>query len=298
MKHLPLLLIILLTLVACTPDGEIKIAEGSFESPEVIVSAEGNGRILSLDAKEGTTVKKGQVLGNIDDRQLVLKRQQLLATRERIESQKPDISIQVAALEAQLEVATFEKSRISRLVAAKAASEKQLDDSNAQVNTLALQLAALKSSLAQNVEALVHESASISYQIDQLDDQIAKCTITSPLDGTILTSYAETGELAMVGKALCTVADLDTVYLRAYITAADLTTLKLNDTVKVMVDYGEGGKRYYAGTLSWISEKAEFTPKTVQTRDERAALVYAIKVSVINDGYLKLGMYGAIVEGK
>ena len=298
MKKITILLVILATLVTCTPDGEIIIAEGSLESTEVMVSAEGNGRILSFDAEEGSKVTKDQILGKIDDRQLVLKRGQLQSMLEKIESQKPDIDIQVAALEAQLEVASFEKSRISRLVAANAATEKQLDDINAQVNTLALQLAALKSNLEQSVKALAHESASLSYQIAQLDDQIAKCSISSPLDGTILTSYAETGELAMVGKALFAVADLDKVYLRAYITAADLTTLKLNDTVKVMVDYGEGGKRYYKGMLSWVSEKAEFTPKTVQTRDERATLVYAVKVSLVNDGYLKLGMYGALVEGK
>jgi HlyD family secretion protein len=298
MKRIASLLIILLTLVSCTQNEEIKIAEGSFESTEVIVSAEGNGRILSFDAEEGTKVTKNQVLGNIDDQQLVLKRQQLIATREKIESQRPDIGIQVAAMEEQLSVARFEKTRIANLVSAKAASEKQLDDINAQVNTLALQLSALKSTLEQSIEGIAKESSSLSFQIAQLDDQIAKCSIISPMEGTLLISYAQEGELAMVGKALCKVADLDRVYLRAYITAADLTTLKLNDTVKVMVDYGEGGKRYYEGTLSWISEKAEFTPKTVQTRDERAALVYAIKVSVINDGYLKLGMYGAIVEGK
>jgi len=298
MKHITTILIILLTLVSCTPNGELKIAEGSFESSEVIVSAEGNGRILSFNAEEGTEVTKGQVLGKIDDQQLVLKRQQLLASREKIESQRPDVGIQVAAMEAQLSVAKSEKSRMTKLVAANAASEKQLDDINAQANTLALQLAALRSTLEQSIEGISSESTSLAFQIAQLDDQIAKCSITSPIDGTLMTSYAEAGELAMVGKALFKVADLDRVYLRAYISAAELTKLKLNDTLKVMVDYGEGGKRYYEGPISWISEKAEFTPKTVQTRDERAALVYAIKVSLINDGYLKLGMYGAIVEGK
>jgi HlyD family secretion protein len=298
MKQIATILILLLTLVSCTPNDEINIAEGSFESTEVLVSAEGNGRILSFDAEEGTKVTKNQVLGSIDDQQLVLKREQLLSNREKIESQRPDIGIQIAAMEEQLSVAKFEQTRIAKLVSAKAASEKQFDDVNAQVNTLSLQLAALTSTLQQSDAGLELESASLSFQIAQLDDQIAKCIITSPIEGTLLASYAQEGELAMVGKALFKVADLNKVYLRAYITAADLTLLKLNDTVKVMADYGEGGKRYYDGTISWISEKAEFTPKTVQTRDERAALVYAIKVSLINDGYLKLGMYGAIVEGK
>jgi HlyD family secretion protein len=298
MKQIATILILLLTLVSCTPNEEIKIAEGSFESKEVIVSSEGNGRILSFLVEEGSQVSKNQVLGNIDDQQLVLRREQLIASRKKIESQRPDIGIQVAALEEQLSVARFEQVRIAKLVSAKAASEKQLDDINAQVTSLQLQLNALKLTLEQSVAGLELESTSLSFQIAQLDDQIAKCVITSPLDGTLLTSYAQEGELAMAGKALCKIADLSKVYLRAYITAADLTTLKLNDTVKVMVDYGEDGKRYYDGTVSWISEKAEFTPKTVQTRDERAALVYAIKVSLVNDGYLKLGMYGALVEGK
>ncbi|AEV30652.1 multidrug resistance efflux pump [Sphaerochaeta pleomorpha str. Grapes] len=298
MKKITIILFILATVVSCTPNGEIKIAEGSFESTEVIVSAEGNGRILSFNAEEGANVIKGQILGKIDDRQLVLKRGQLLSMREKVETQRPDIGIQVAAMEEQLAVAKAENTRIANLVAAKAVSEKQLDDSKAQVTILELQLDALKSTLKQNVEGLAKESESLSFQIAQLDDQISKCVITSPIDGTLMTSYAQEGELASVGKSLFAVADLDCVYLRAYITAAELTTCKLNDTVKVRVNYGEGGKRYYEGKLSWISEKAEFTPKTVQTKDERATLVYAVKVSLVNDGYLKLGMYGAIVEGK
>ncbi len=297
-KKLILTAIIVLTFLSCSQSEDITIAEGSIESAEVIVSAEGTGRILSFDAVEGTEVAQGQVIGTIDDLQLVLQREQLVAARKRVESQIPDISVQTAPLEAQLVSARADQTRITRLLAADAASQKQKDDIDSRVNTLTSQLAALRQTLEQSTESLELESESLSYQISQLDDRIAKCTITSPIAGTLLTSYAEAGELAAPGKALFKVADLENVFLRAYISASQLTTITLGDSVKVMVDYGVDGQRYYDGRVSWISEKAEFTPKTVQTRDERAALVYAVKVSLLNDGYLKLGMYGSIVEAQ
>ncbi|MGE4585136.1 MAG: HlyD family secretion protein [Sphaerochaeta sp.] len=298
MKQLAIVLMMALTLVSCTNNEETTIAEGSLEANQVIVSAEGNGRIVSFEAVEGSLVAKGQVLGEIDHQQLLLQRKQLLASQKRVESQKPDVQVQLAPLQDQLATAKTEQERITRLFKADAASQKQLDDINAQVRTMSSQLAAQRLSLEQSVQSIESELASLSFQIAQLDDQIAKCTITSPIDGVLLTSYALAGEFTSIGRALFTVADLEHVYLRAYISADQLTTFKLGDTVTVAVDYGASEKKFYTGTLSWISEKAEFTPKTVQTRDERATLVYAIKVSLVNDGYLKLGMYGAIVEGK
>jgi HlyD family secretion protein len=298
MKQLAIVLMMALTLVSCTNNEETTIAEGSLEANQVFVSAEGNGRIVSFEAVEGSLVAKGQVLGEIDHQQLLLQRKQLLASQKRVESQKPDVQVQLAPLQDQLATAKTEQERITRLFKADAASQKQLDDINAQVRTMSSQLAAQRLSLEQSVQSIESELASLSFQIAQLDDQIAKCTITSPIDGVLLTSYALAGEFTSIGRALFTVADLEHVYLRAYISADQLTTFKLGDTVTVAVDYGASEKKFYTGTLSWISEKAEFTPKTVQTRDERATLVYAIKVSLVNDGYLKLGMYGAIVEGK
>jgi len=298
MKRLAIMLMITLTLVSCTNGENTTIAEGSLEANQVIVSAEGSGRIVSFTAIEGNRVAKGQVLGEIDHQQLLLQRQQLLASQKRVESQKPNVLVQLAPLEEQLATAKNEQERITRLFSAKAASQKQLDDINFQVRTVSSQLAAQRLSLEQSVQGIDSELASLSFQIAQLDDQIAKCTITSPIDGVLLTSYVLPGEFTSIGRALFTVADLDHVYLRAYIRAEQLTTFKLGHTLTVAVDYGSSEQKYYTGTLSWISEKAEFTPKTVQTRDERATLVYAIKVSLVNDGYLKLGMYGAIVEGK
>ncbi len=297
MKQLAVISILLLTLVSCTPSSQVKIAEGSLEATEVIISAEGNGRIVTFDATEGSQVKADQVIGQLDDQQLVLQRKQLLANKERIESQMPNVDVQIAPLKAQLEVAMTEQARVANLFEAKAASQKQVDDINAQVKSLSAQLAAQKLTLEQTVSSLTSESSALSFQIAQLDDQIAKCAIASPIDGTLLTKYAEVGELATMGKSLCKIADLAHMYLRAYITASQLSTLALGDTVKVMIDFGSSEERYYEGTITWISDKAEFTPKTVQTKDERASLVYAMKVSLVNDGYLKLGMYGAVVEG-
>ncbi len=291
-------MLIVLALVSCTSREEITIADGTLEAVEVIVSAEGNGRILSFDAEEGREVRRGEVIGSIDDRQLVLQKQQLAAARRRVESQRPDIETQTAPLQEQLAAAERELTRVSRLAAADAASARQLDEITSRVTTLERQLAAQRQSLEQSLESLGAESESLSYQIDLLDDRIQRCSIVSPIDGTLITSYTEAGELAVTGKPLFKVADMTGVFLRAYITSGQLTKLKLGDTVKVKVDSGEDGNRLYDGKLSWISEKAEFTPKTIQTRDERASLVYAVKVSLVNDGFLKLGMYGAIIEAR
>ncbi len=298
MKQFTLVALLLLTLVSCTPTEEITIAEGTLEAQEVTVSAEGNGRLLSFDVTEGSEVTEGVIIGKIDDTQLTLQRSQVIATRERVESQKPDIDVQLASLEEQLATAKTEEERFTRLVAASAASQKQLDDISSQVRTLTLQLNAQRQTLEKSTQGLESESASLTYQISRLDDQIAKSEIASPLNGTVIATYAEAGEFTAVGKPLFKVADLDHMFLRAYITSGQLTTLALGDTLKVMIDYGTDESRIYEGKLSWISDTAEFTPKTVQTRDERASLVYAVKVSLVNDGYLKLGMYGAIVEDR
>ena len=296
MKKLMLIGIVFFTVVSCSPSEDIIIAEGILEATEVIVSAEVTGRIVAFDVQEGTFIDKDQIVGRIDDQQLVLQRGQLVAMQKRIESQKPHIDIQLAPLEEQLAVARADQTRITALSVSQAASQKQKEDADARVKTLELQLAAQKCTLEQTVEGLNNEIESLSYQIAQLDDRIDRCILLSPIDGILLTSYVDSGELAATGHPLFKVADLNNIFLRAYITASQLSSIQLNDTVKVKVDHGESDSRYYKGTVSWISEEAEFTPKTVQTRDERASLVYAVKVSLDNDGYLKLGMYGAIIE--
>jgi len=269
-------------------------ASGTFETAEVIVSAEATGRILSFSADEGEELAAGSAVAKIDSVQLELRRKQLEAQVRSAENRKPDVAVQLAAVEQQLDTARTEKARVEKLLSADAASRKQLDDIDAQIATLERQLAAQRESLASSRSSIGDEQAALGFQIEQLDDQIARSTARSPIDGTLLVKYAEAGELAVPGKALFRVADMKRLYLRAYVGADLLTSVKLGSEATVYADFGTKDERSYDGTVAWISEKAEFTPKNVQTRDERSNLVYAVKVAVENDGYLKLGMYGSV----
>ena len=286
---------LLSALVSCGDAQAYYDASGSFEATEVIVSAEAAGRILSLDAEEGSRLKAGQAIGAIDEVQPRLKRELLLAARMSAENKRPDIAVQLAVLRQQLANARSEQLRSENLVQENAAVRKQLDDAKAQVAVLERQLEALESTLRTSDRGIDLELSSLDLQIAQVEDQLAKCVILSPIDGIVLLKYAEAGEFAGIGKALFKVADTQDMRLRAYVTGAQLSSLRLGQKVAVYADSGTEGQRRYDGTLTWISEKSEFTPKTTQTRDERAALVYAVKVSVKNDGYLKIGMYGSLV---
>ncbi len=269
-------------------------AAGTFEAVEVIVSSESSGKILFFDVEEGREVKSGELLGYTDTTQLFLKKLQLQTSAKAVSSRKSDVGKQVAALQQQIATAKVEKKRIENLLKANAANTKQLDDVNAQITTLEKQLDAQKSMLENTNSSISEESSAMEIQIAQLNDQLKKCYITSPINGTILVKYAEQGELAIPGKALFKVADVSNMILRAYVTSGQLTKLKIGQQVKVGADFGENGIREYKGTISWISSKSEFTPKTIQTQDERANLVYAVKIKVKNDGYLKIGMYGEV----
>lgn len=269
-------------------------ATGTFESPEIIVSSEATGRILSFDAEEGETLAEGMSVARIDSVQLELRRKQLEAQVRSAESRKPDVAVQLAAIEQQLDTARTEKERIEKLLSADAASRKQLDDVEAQIATLERQLAAQRENLASSRTSIGDEQSALGFQIAQLDDQISRTVVKSPIEGTLLVKYAEAGELAVPGKALFRVANLNRLYLRAYVGADIITTVKLGSKATVYADYGTKAEHAYEGTVSWISDKAEFTPKNAQTRDERSNLVYAVKIAVDNDGLLKLGMYGAV----
>ena len=270
-------------------------AEGYFETVEVTVSAEANGRILFFNAEEGDTVAADSLLGCIDTMQLYLTRQQLLMTEKSVLDNRPDVAGQLEVMEEQLKKLAAEKDRVSRLLADGAATQKQMDDIVAQEAVLEKQLAAQRSSLDNSVNSLDAQSAGIRMQVAQIDDQLSKCRIMSPVSGTILTKYSEAGEFAVAGRPLFKVADLDRVYLRAYLTSAQLAGVRLGQKVKVYSDYGGNNVREYDGTITWIAGQSEFTPKNIQTEDERENLVYAVKVAVENDGYIKLGMYGGLV---
>lgn len=286
--------LLVLLAASCVEGNKAYDASGVFESTEVTVSAEGNGKILSLDLQEGDRLEAGQIVGCIDTVQLHLSEIQLEASRRAVGSGRLDISRQIAALESQIGKQRQELDRFTKLEKAGASNRKQVEDIQAQIETLERQLAAQEESLNSSNRNVSGQADALEAQIEQIRDRIRKCVITSPVAGTVLAKYSEAGEFAALGRALFKVADIDNIRLRAYITADQLTTLKLGQQVRVFADQGSSGRKEYAGTLIWISGKAEFTPKTIQTRDERANLVYAVKIAVENDGLIKLGMYGDI----
>lgn len=281
-------------LFSCKNKDILYDATGVFEATEVIVSAEANGKITELKIEEGQSVKKDQVLGHIDSTQLSLRKEQILRSSQAVNSRHVDVSKQIASIQQQIVTQKREKARFENLVRANAGNQKQVDDINSQILYLEKQLVALSDQLNTSNRGISEEASVYNVQAKQVDDQILKSKITSPINGVILSKYSEVGELANTGKVLFKIADVDNMILRAYVTASQLTEIKLGQKVKVYSDYGEKGTREYSGKITWISNKAEFTPKTIQTRDERANLVYAVKIAVKNDGYIKQGMYGEV----
>lgn len=269
-------------------------ASGIFETTEVLVSAKGNGEIKQFQLEEGQKVAPEETVGYIDTTQLYLKKEQLIASQKATESQLLDKNQQLATLRQQIAIQKREQSRYEKLVKADAANQKQLDDIVYQIEVLEKQLAAAAEKLISSNSNISNQSASLRAQTAQIDDQIKNALIVSPISGTILTKYAEPGEYATPGKPLFKVAAVENMKLRAYLTADQLTGIQIGQPVKVYADQGKAGRKEYPGTIVWIADQAEFTPKTIQTRDERSNLVYAIKVAVKNDGYIKQGMYGEI----
>lgn len=269
-------------------------ASGVFETTEVMVSAEANGKIIQFDLQEGQEVNPETVIGYIDTTQLYLKKMQLLASMKSVKTRYTDVPRQIASIKQQITTQKNELKRFENLVKSNAANQKQVDDINAQILVLEKQLVAQTETLENNNKGITEESSGLDIQVAQLDDQIHKSIITSPIKGTILSKYVEQGELAVQGKALFKVADMGNMILRAYVTARQLSDVKVGQEVTVFSDFGDKEKKEYTGTVTWISDKSEFTPKTIQTRDERANSVYAVKIAIKNDGYLKRGMYGEV----
>lgn len=269
-------------------------ASGVFETTEVIVSAKGTGEIVSLNIEEGQKVTANQPLGELDMTQLLLKKQQLNAGKDATISRRLNIATQVAALRQQIANLQSEQARFKALLNDGAATQKQVDDIGYQIATLQQQLSATNEQVSTTNQSIDGKSAEFDAQIGQIDDMMQQALITSPITGVILSKYAEAGEYAVPGRALFKVADMSDMKLRAYITADQLTGLIIGQKVKVYADQGADGRKVYEGTVSWISSEAEFTPKTIQTRDERSNLVYAIKITVKNDGLIKRGMYGDV----
>ncbi|MDR1524145.1 MAG: HlyD family efflux transporter periplasmic adaptor subunit [Tannerella sp.] len=270
-------------------------ATGTFEATEITVSSESSGRILSFDISEGREITAGDRIGIIDTVQLYLTKMQLLKNVSSVRSNRPDIGKQIAALKEQIAKQKTERVRVENLLRADAATQKQLDDITSAIAVLGNQLEALQSSLRNNVSSIDAQSSAIEIQIAQIEDKLAGCVISSPITGVVLAKYTEAGEFAVTSKPLFKVADTKRLFLRAYLTLPQLKDVKLGQQVKVFADFGDDNRREYKGVISWISEKSEFTPKSIQTKDDRENLVYAVKVAIENDGYVKIGMYGELV---
>ena len=267
---------------------------GQIDATQVTVSAESSGKLLSLNLEDGDILHRGQMLGAIDSVQTYLQTREL---QERIEGARArliDIPSQLAPQKNQLASLEKDLARFKSLLAREAATAKQVDDIESQIDILKAQIAAQQQSWERSNSSVESEIATYRVQLAQREDQLAKCRIVCPGDGVVLTKYAEAGESVNAGKALFKYADLSKVYVRAYFTTEQLAGIRLGDKLSVIPDDGSARPKEYEGTVSWISDQAEFTPKNIQTRDERADLVYAVKLSVPNDGSLRLGMYAYV----
>ena len=284
----------LLALGSCTDRSREFDACGQIEATEVVVSAEANGRIIALQVTEGDKLTAGEVVGVIDSVQTYLQKEELVRKRSNTQTKWVDIDRQLASQYAQLNKLKSDRERYQALEAKDAATRKQVDDLVSQIAVTEREIAAQRQNYERNNAGIREELALYDVQIAEKDDQLSKCRIVAPIDGTVLTKFAEAGELVTSGKLLFKLANLKQVYVRAYLTTAQLAEVKLGDTVQVTIEDGTDKPRTYEGRLVWIADEAEFTPKNIQTKDERADLVYAAKIALDNDGYLKLGMYAYV----
>ena len=286
-------ILVAIVAVSCSNEADYD-AQGTFEATEVVISAEGTGRILNFDIVEGEAIESNSTVGAIDSLQLHLQREQLKAQQVALLSSRPDKEKQVASLRSQIAKQRAELQRVENMLRDGAATTKQRDDIEAQIDILEGQLSATLSTIDNNTSTINENAAALEAQIAALDDRIAKCRISSAVGGTVLVKYAEEGEFTTVGKPLMKVANLEDIYLRAYFTSDQLSKVNLGDEVIVTADFG-GDERYdYKGCVAWISAESEFTPKSIQTKDSRANLVYAVKIAVKNDGRLKIGLAGEV----
>ena len=272
-------------LSSCNSNSELADGYGNFEATETIISAESNGKLLKFNVEEGKILKKDVVIGYVDTIQLVLKKEQLIASKNVISSKSKGVLSQIKVLKSQLKTATVSKKRTENLIAANAGTQKQLDDINGKIDVINNQIISVET---QNAP-IVNELKSIDVQVKQIEDQIQKSIINNPVNGTVLVKYAEPNEITSFGKPLYKIADLSTMQLRVYVSETQLANIKIGQGVIVKIDAGETMKSY-DGNIIWISSEAEFTPKIIQTKEERVNLVYAVKINVKNDGSLKIGM--------
>ena len=280
--------------VSCGNDGEEADAHGVFYATEIIVSAESNGKLLEFDVQEGKNYQAGDLLGYTDTMDLALQIQQLEVKIRATLASRPDIPSQLNTLQAQLQTMERERNRVSTLVDANAATTKQLDDVDAQIKILKSQIAATKSTLGTQSAAILENVEAMRIQMARLQNGLDKCKITAPITGTVLKKYIEPNELAYPGKPLFKIADITNMSIKVYVTEDQLSTIKVGQGAEIHIDTESGKDRIIKGKVSWISDKAEFTPKMIVTKKERANMVYAVKVSFKNDGSAKIGMPGDV----
>ncbi len=279
------ILLTAITIISCNKNNEKADAYGNFEATEITVSSESNGKIEFLNVEEGAQLKKESLVGLIDTLQLHYNREQLKASIETVQSKSASVLSQINVLNEQLKTAKIEQTRIQNMYAENAATKRQIDEIDGKVKVIEKQISSVQT---QNTPIL-NEIKSIKVQIEKLDDQIKKSKITNPVDGTVLTKYAEPSEITAFGRPLYKIANLNEMELRVYVTETQLAQIKIGQKVTVAIDADNDTKKY-EGNITWISAQAEFTPKVIQTKEERANLVYAVKVAVKNDGSLKIGM--------
>ena len=294
MKNQIGILLLAAIIVSCNNKNDLYDASGTFESTEIIVSSQANGQLVQFAVDEGDTLNAGAAVGYVDSTQLHLTKLQQLENQKAILAGRPDVQSQIHATQKQIDNTLLDKQRIENLVKGNVATQKQLDDVNSKLAVLQAQLAAQKSALNNTTTTLNEQGNAVTAQLALINDQLKKCVIVNPINGTVLASYANTSEVTAMGKPLYKIADMSVMELKAYITGDQFAKVKLGQKVKVLVDDGSSKYRTYEGEVDWISNKSEFTPKTIQTKNERANLVYAIKIKVKNDGYIKIGMYGEV----
>lgn len=290
------LLFILLTLIviSCSSNDNLSDAYGNFEADEVIISAESTGKISDLHIKEGDEVKSGEILAQIDTTQLYLQKLQILASMEAVASKTQNIKVQVDVLNEKKKNLLREKQRLENLLKDGAATQKQIDDINGELEVVERSITATKTGMQTTNKGLLSELKPLKAQLELIEDRLLKCMIKSPIDGTVLIKYVENGEFAAAGKPIFKVSNIDDIYLRAYVSGSQLAEVVIGRDVKVLIDKNEDEFHEYKGKITWISSKSEFTPKIIQTKEERVNMVYAIKVLVENDGKIKIGMPGEL----
>ena len=290
MKELQIIALSLLILGACKNSVQKSDAYGNFEAVETIVSSEAAGKLLTMEVKQGDKIEPGELIAVIDTTELLLKKQQTLAQLSASETKKLNVTAQINVLKEQKKNVQTTQTRISKMFTDQAATQQQMDDVHGQVNVLDKQI----SSTNTQFQLIGSEMEVIKRQMDLLDEQLSKCRIKSPISGTVLETYLETGELATPGKPILKMADLTNLELKVYVSGVQLPQVKLGNEVKVFIDSGNPEMQSLSGKISWISSEAEFTPKIIQTKEERVKLMYALKVLVANDGALKIGMPGEV----